>query len=520
MLSGCGSSTATGTGATSSGPRTTPLMSIFEADSQLHQDPGGTLDLLRRLGVQTVRVFMPWGELGSLGAVAPDPTSTTPPAGFNGADPAAYPPSSFSAYDAIVRAAQARGMQVDLTLGPPPPLWARGAGDPGHPAHPQWHPSAGDFGAFVRAVGTRYSGHYTPPGASAPLPAVHMWAIWNEPNFGPMLAPQTTNQSRIDVSPSLYRGLLDAAWAALQQTGHAADTVLIGELAPRGLSIGEGPGMFRYMVPLRFVRDLYCVDGNFQILHGAAATAIGCPASGSTTTFTAAHPALFRATGFAVHPYPIGPPNTPTPDEPDYADLPALPRLEAALDKAASAYGSSARMPIYSTEFGYETNPPETVFGTVSPTVAALYLNWSEYLSWRDPRIRSYDQYLLTDPPAGNFATGIEFTNGTEKATYPAYRLPLFMPVTSHASGGALEVWGDVRPARYAAVSGRVPAPVQIQFRPDGQGQFVTVQRVPLHDRVGYFDVHHSFNGGGAVRLAWSSPGGPTIYSRTVTITR
>lgn len=177
-------------------------------------------------------------------------------------------------------------------------------------------------------------------------------------------------------------------------------------------------------------------------------------------------------------------------------------------------------MPIYSTEFGYETNPPETVFGTVSPTVAALYLNWSEYLTWRDPRIRSYDQYLLTDPPAGNFATGIEFTNGTQKATYPAYRLPLFMPVTSHAAGGPLEVWGDVRPARYAAVSGRVPGPVRIEFRPDGQGQFVTVQRVPLHSRAGYFDVHHSFSGGGAVRLAWSYPGGPTIFSRTVTITR
>ncbi len=517
-LSGCGTTSAFHGGG-GAPVRATPLMSIFEADGQLHQDPAGTLDLLRHLGIQTVRVFMPWGTLGSLAGVAPDPASTAPPAGFNGANPGAYPPANWTPYDAIVRDAQARGIQVDLTLGPPPPLWARGPGDPGHPAHPEWRPSAADFGAFVRAVGTRYSGHYVPPGASAPLPAVHFWAVWNEPNFGPMLAPQTLENSRIAVSPSLYRGLLDAAWAALQRTGHGADTILIGELAPRGLSIGEGPGMFRYMVPLRFLRGLYCVNGNYQILRGAAAAAIGCPAGKSATSFPAAHPALFQATGFAVHPYPQGPPNVLTPDEPDYADLPAIPRLESALDRSASAYRSNARLPIYSTEFGYETNPPETVFGTVSPTVAAGYLNLSEYITWRDPRIRSYDQYLLTDPPRGNFATGLEFASGVPKPTYDAYRMPLYLPVVSHAASGPLEVWGCVRPARYASDGGATPPPVWIQFRPSGHGDFVTVQRVALTTRSCYFDVHHAFGGGGAVRLAWSYPRGQTIYSRTMTIT-
>jgi hypothetical protein len=37
------------------------------------------------------------------------------------------------------------------------------------------------------------------------------------------------------------------------------------------------------------------------------------------------------------------------------------------------------------------------------PTLAAYYMNWSEYLTWRDPRQLSYDQYQLRDGPLGNF---------------------------------------------------------------------------------------------------------------------
>ena len=84
-----------------------------------------------------------------------------------------------------------------------------------------WEPSAKEYGLFVQAVGKRYDGHYTPPGESAPLPAVRFWSIWNEPNYGAQLAPQAVDNSTVEVSPLLYRELLDAAWTALGQTGHA-----------------------------------------------------------------------------------------------------------------------------------------------------------------------------------------------------------------------------------------------------------------------------------------------------------
>jgi hypothetical protein len=517
VLAGCGGAQRSASSAQRT--RATPLISIFEADPQLHADPRGTLAYLRRLGVDTVRVFMPWGSLGSLGAMAPDPLSRTPPTGFNGADPAAYPAANWRVYDTIIREARALGIRVDLTLGPPPPLWARGPGDPGQPAHPQWRPDAAAFGTFVHAVATRYSGRYRSLAGGAPLPRVDFWAIWNEPNFGPMIAPQTIERSKIEVSPAIYRRMVDAAWDALQGTGHGADRILIGELAPRGLSLGNGPGEFGYMVPLRFLRALYCVDGSLRPLRGPAAAAVSCPIdSAGSSQFAGAHPGLFRASGFAVHPYPQGPPDVLTADEPDYADLPALPRLEGDLDRIAHAYGANTRYPIYSTEFGYETNPPEKVFGTVSPGLAAGYLNHSEYITWRDPRIRSYDQYLLTDPARGNFATGLQFADGTAKPTLAAYRMPIYLPSTNVRKGVPVEVWGCVRPARSAMIGRRNLQRVLLQFRSGNAGAFWTLKSISL-GRGAYFDVHQAFPASGAVRLTWTYPGGQTIHSRTVTIT-
>jgi hypothetical protein len=516
-VSGCGSSS----GSKLSLPtRNAPLESIFDPGGALATQPAATLDAVKRLGATRVRVFLAWGSL------APDPTSTSAPAGLNMSLPSAYPAGVWSRYDTIVRDAAARGVGIDLTLGGPPPLWAAGAGAPDPLKHPMWKPSASAFGAFVDAVATRYDGSYTPPGASSPLPRVNFWAIWNEPNYGPQLAPQAIDDSTVEVSPLLYRNLLDAAWQALQATGHGHDTILIGELAPRGITVGNSPGNFSGMVPLRFVRALYCVDSSLHQLRGAAAAVRGCPVDpAGSQRFPAEHPALFQATGFALHPYPQGtvPPNVATPDEPDFVELPTLPRFEHVLDRLQALYGSSTRFPLYSTEFGLQTNPPERILRALSPPVAARYLNWSEYISWRDSRIRSYDQFLLTDPPnasaLGGFATGLLFKDGTQKATYAAYRMPIFLPLTSFSSGQALEVWGCVRPARFAKLQTGTAQRVQLQFRRASGGSFTTLRTVTLTDPYGYFDVAQKFPGSGAVRLRWSYPSGPSIFSDALGVT-
>jgi hypothetical protein len=512
LACGCGSSSSSSTSETTPTrpiTRHAPLISIFGDPAQLVAAPAATLDTLRRLGVEYVRVTVPWG------GVAPDPSAAAPPTGFDASSPAAYPQSAWAPYDAIVRDATARGIGVDLDPVAPAPKWAIGPGEPPGGLPGVWKPSAADFGQFVRALGARYSGHFTPTGSSTSLPAVHFWSIWNEPNYGPQLAPQAIDHSTVEISPALYRGLIDQSWTALHQTGHGSDTILIGELAPRGVTTGDNPGNFSGMVPLRFVRALYCVDSSLQPLSGSAATERACPATGGTAQFATRNPALFHATGFAVHPYPQGAvaPNVVTPDEPDYADLASLPRLEGLLDKVQGVYGSSKKFALYSTEFGYKTNPP---YGAGAPMpLAAEYLNWSEYISWSDPRIRSYNQYLLADPPPSSgsqFVTGLEFANRTPKPTLPAFRMPIFLPVTRTKPGGALTVWGCVRPAHYASTG----QTAEIQFQPRGGGPFRVLSRVAITDPSGYFDTSVRFRSSGLVRIAWSSPGGAAIRSRSV----
>ncbi len=494
---------------------------IFEDDNAVLNNPGGTLPILGQLGVSRVRVLVQWDS------IAPGPLSHHAPPGFDASNPAAYPAANWARYDTLVRAAQAAGIQLFFTLTGPAPVWATG---PGFPAHTSsiispgvWKPSAREFGRFVAAIGRRYSGAYAPRGHT-PLPRVSFWSIWNEPNYGYDLAPQATSDSKIELAPAAYRSLLGAAWSSLTGTGHgpATDTILIGETAPRGLTV---IGNFSGIKPLRFLRALYCVDSRYRALRGAAAAARGCPTTAaSSRRFAAQNPALFQASGFADHPYEQGiAPNTPTigPDDPtnwrtdpDYADLPEVPRLERTLDRLQRIYGSRTHLAIWNTEYGYRTRPPDP-HAKINQATAAYYMNWAEYLSWRQGRLVSYSQYLLYDPPTRFFASGLFSPTGRPKATLDAYRMPLFLPVTSTRRGRRVEVWGCVRPAHWFST----PQAVRIQFQAKGRGPFRTLATVPVTNVRGYFDAHEHFPGSGAVRLAWSYPGGPTIHSRVVGIT-
>jgi hypothetical protein len=490
------------------------MQTIFEAPVQLAVDPMGTFKLLRQLGVDRVRVFMSWASL------APRPTARVPPKHFNAASPGAYPAAAWAPYDAIVRTGAAAGVGVDLNLTAPPPLWASGSGAPPGPPRPQWRPSARDFGLFVKAVAKRYNGAYKPAGSSAALPRVSFWSIWNEPNYGPQLAPQAINHSTVEVSPGLYRQLVDAGWTALHETGHGGDTILIGEIAPRGLTTGDNPGNFSGMVPLRFVRALYCVDQSFHVLQGVAAAERGCPDSATASKqFARQNPALFKASGFAVHPYPqSGLPTVTDPTQPDYADFPKLPKLEATLDRVNRIYGSNTQFPLYSTEYGYKTNPPYAA--GVDLKHAAAYLNEAEYLSWRNPRIASWDQYLLADPAVGNFATGLEFLNTKPKPfVYDAFRMPVYLPVASAEKGQSLEVWGCVRPAHFTGLDKGKTTVVQIQFKQSGARSYKTIKPVTVDDADGYFDTRVTPPASGTLQLSWAYPGGPTIHSRPVSVT-
>jgi hypothetical protein len=496
-------------------------LAMFEADPQLYAQPQATLATLRSLGVGVVRVAVHWGGTPNASPIVP---GVRPP-GFAPARPSS-PGYNWGPLDAIVRQATADGIAVDLTLSAPAPAWAVGPGAPNGTNPPEWRPRPAAYGQFVHAVAARYDGRFSPaPGAPA-LPAVHMWEIWNEPNFGQELAPQAIDGSRLRTAAGLYRALVDAAWPALVHTpGHARDTIILGNLDARGQSgrptarTPQGyPGYFGDTKPLVFVRDLYCVDSRFRPLRGRPAAAEGCPTTAAATRrFAAAHPALFAASGFGDHPYPYnGPPTVADSRDPDFAEFNELPRLARTLDRALGVYHSRHRFAVYNNEYGYITNPPNHRQPFVSPATAARYLNWAEYLSWRNPRIASTMQYLLVDPPlsASGFASGLEFAGGARKPTYDAYRLPLYLPASTVRRGHPTVVWGCARPAHTYGNER-----VLVQFRAHHHGPWRQVAAVAIHNARGYFETRLSLSTSGDVRLVWSYPTGPTVYSRTAPLT-
>jgi hypothetical protein len=481
-------------------------------------NPTAAFGQFRELGVNAVRVIIPWSQ------IAPSSRSRKKPA-FNATDPNAYPAAAWVPYDNLVRTAASYGLKVDFTVTGGTPLWADGPGVPKGGTNPffAWKPNATDYGQFVRAVGTRYDGHFTPQGQSSPLPAVHFWAIYNEPNFGEDLGPQAIKGSTVSYAPMMYRKLLNAGWQALHASGHGHDTIVIGEFAARGLSgrptrsHPQGlPGDFAQTKPLLFIHTLYCVDSKFHRLRGGAARAVGCPTNGAgSRRFRAQNPALFNASGVSDHPYPDnGSPVSDGGKDPNFAAFRDLGRFGRTFDRVNSVYRSHKHFPIYNTEYGYITHPPARSH-YVSPATAAYYINWAEYLSYKNSRIKSYMQYLLTDPPRtsgpyAGFASGLELPNGDKKATFFAYRMPFYMPHTSFSRNQSVEVWGSARPAQFATLDGFGPQRAQIQL--DSGSGFQTINTVTLKTG-GYFDIHMKFPSSGTVRLQWTYPTGDPLLS-------
>ena len=503
-----------------------PVASIFQDDEKLLYSPGSTvvqtLDTLRGLGVDRIRVTVLWS------AIAPAAGSYTRPAGFDGSDPAAYGAAAWGPYDRLVVLASARGIAVAFNLTAPGPLWAMAKPAPNAKAAHQYRPSPSEFGAFVAAVGKRYSGAYAaPPGTAGGqrlLPRVSYWTIWNEPNQPAWLQPQwrLVAGRRVPDAPRLYRLYVDAAFAALKQTGHGplTDTFLVGELAPEG---SESTGEADPIPPMPFIRSLYCVDAAYRPLRGPSAPLEHCPSAGAPSAFVAEHPGLFQASGFAHHPYSFFLAPDRQIGDPNFVPLADLSRLEHGLDRIFATYGVRRQLPIELTEYGYDTNPPNPYRGVPAARQAA-YLNQAQYLAWQDPRVGSLAQFLLVDSgpdrsyPRGSpgywstLQTGLEYDDGVHKPSFDAYRLPIFVPVPVVRDGAKMIVWGMLRAARNGTTQR-----AQIQWQPT-RGQYRTLATVSTSDPSGFISGHVSVPGAGSVRIAWTAPAGQVFYSRSVPV--
>jgi hypothetical protein len=188
------------------------------------------------------------------------------------------------------------------------------------------------------------------------------------------------------------------------------------------------------MPPVDFWRELSCLDSKGRKLTGSNASVRDCTS-----------PGRMDVTGIAHHPYTKSAGRAPS-DKGGSHDmtLASISRLELWADRGARAGRLPRNLPIYATEFGFQTNPPDRTSG-VSLSAQAQYLNQAEYMSWANSRLRSVAQYELFDElDTGAFQTGLRFEDGRAKPGLDAYRTPVW----SFKRGSYLYVWGMVRSAR------------------------------------------------------------------------
>lgn len=415
-------------------------VTMIQQDADLLGGPelrGSRLDEFRTLGVDIVKFRLDWRTLA--------PEGNTKPGGFSGEDPAEYPSDRWAPYDETVKGIVARGMRPFIMLGGRAPEWAtNGSGF-------VTRPDGAEFKRFVQAVGTRYSGTYgaegygNPLGGTAPgaLPRVSLWSWWNEPNLKSWLAPQYKGST--PTSPGIYRNLVYGGHDGLVASGHGDDEMLLGELQPF-----TGANDNRSKVrPIAFLRELACVDRRYKPYRGSAAKARGC------TDFRP-----LPGTGLAYHPYTLAAGPSTRQSNSDDASIGQLSRVVSALDKLAKAKRiQRSKMPLWITEFGFRTNPPDRFQSPIKRVPG--FMGESEWMAYRNKRVASYSQYLVQDAPG--FNSGLRFSNGNAKpGVYTAFERPFFVRLRSSSQ---VEIFGGVR-------AGAAGQQVTVEQRLGSRGSF------------------------------------------------
>jgi hypothetical protein len=262
---------------------------------------------------------------------------------------------------------------------------------------PSWanggHPAnwlpASGFGNFAYAA----SKHY---------PWIRLWTVWNEPNTAVFSRP---------VSPTLYvKRLLNPAHLLLHRANRR-NVVGGGVTSPRATASG--------MSPTAFMQGM-------QAAHA-------------------------RLDAYAANPYPSSKLETPFSNPCSWCRTLTMARLPQIRSLVTELFGRST--PLWLTEYGYQTNPPDRLMG-VSPARQAELIGQAALRVWQQPGVTVLIHFLVKDEPSiGGWQSGLFTANGHAKAAQRAFALPL---AQMSRRGTRTVLWGQVRPG-----SGRRPYVIQ-----------------------------------------------------------
>jgi hypothetical protein len=349
---------------------------IFDDGMVLYGEPDAVFGQLAKTETQLVRVNLWWAG-PSLRVATERPRRPADPN-----DPA----YNWDTYDRTVRFAVVNGMDpIFSIIGTPP--WANAA--KGWNVAPT---NARDLRLFAAAAQKRYSGTFV-NADGVTLPRVRLWIAWNEPNNPVFLKPQyrRTGARWAIQSGRVYAKICNAVVQGVKSVQRSSK-VACGATGPRG---NNNPNSSRPSVsPVPFLRAMK---------------------AGGAKGFDA----------YAHHPYYGSPAETPaTKPPPGKRGQPptavTLGNFDVLVKEIDRLYGR--RMRIWITEYGYQTRPPDRIFG-VTWRQQATYLTQAAAWARRNPRVDVFLWFLLRDEERlGGWQSGLTTVTGKRKASFRAFQ--------------------------------------------------------------------------------------------------
>ncbi|HEV2901871.1 MAG TPA: glycosyl hydrolase [Gaiellaceae bacterium] len=339
----------------------------FYDDAQVYGNTPWAFTQLRALRAGVVRTTLDWGAVAKRRPVKP-------------ADPAdaAY---NWTAVDRVVDEADKKGIRVLLAIYGTP-RWAGRARN-------RVPRRAVDLRSFATAAARRYSGTYlVKEQENEPertLPAVRHWLAWNEPNNPIFLRPQWKMVKRKWIVQAAYdyAKICSAIYSGVKATRLAGQKVACGATGPRG---NDAPRSSRPSTsPLVFMSWLRRAG-------------------------------LRRMDAYAHHPYYGHRSEKPTTVSRSKKAV-TMGNIGVMIKQINRLWGRKTRL--WVTEYGYQTNPPDRLFG-VSYKNQARYMKQAVTMARKTRRIDMFVWFLIRDEGRlSGWQSGVVTRRGARK---PAYR--------------------------------------------------------------------------------------------------